>query len=684
MNLDTALRRLVLLVGLAAAIPLRSGDLESHPFRVESYQAALSRVWRQQAADDRVVVPLGRTRLLTHGARAARVVVLLHGFTDSPDQFAALADSLYERGDNVYVPRLPHHAERAGDARALAGLTAVELRRTADSAVDVAAALADTVIVMGLSVGGTMAGWIGQHRPEVQRAVLVAPAFEAGRVPSRLEGYLINLTERLPNVTRREAPDSLRPDRNPGFATHALAEVLRLGGAVRDVALREPPRAPEFTLLLNDHDRTVKSAAAVRLAREWEAHGAMVSLYTIPDSLGLPHNVVDPREAGARPEMILPALVALAHGDAPGGPLRGCRWPRAVPVHHGPADPCASVTRIEARSCTATPSTMTPAGWAAPSRPDGKPSVVRTPLALVTDVPLPGPAKRFDYQSFDSTTGRLYISHMRGDRLVVFDTRARKLVASEPGFPGATGVWAVPQLHRVYVSVTGRHEVAVIDDRTLAVVARVGGVRFPDGIAFAPEEQKVFVSDESGGVDVVIDARSNAVTSRIALGGEAGNTHYDAVSHCIVVAVQTKNELVAIDPQTERVVGRYAMPCAHPHGFLIDEPNRLAFITCEGDARLLVLDLRTMRTTATLRTADDPDVLALDPGLHRLYVGCESGAISVFAERFDGDRGTLVPIGEYRTPHAHSVSVDPTTHRVYVPLEEVSGKPTLRILEPGA
>ena len=325
---------------------------------------------------------------------------------------------------------------------------------------------------------------------------------------------------------------------------------------------------------------------------------------------------------------------------------------------------------------------MTPAAWVAPTVPAGTNASTGAPLAVVADVPLPGPAKRFDYQSFDSTTGRLYISHMRGDRLVVFDTRAQKLVASNEGFPGATGVWAVPELHRVYVAVTGRHEVAVVDDRTLTVVAHVGGVKFPDGIAYAPAEQKVFVSDESGEVDFVIDARSNTVAGRIPLGGEAGNTHYDPVSHCVVVAVQTKNELVAIDPATQRIVARYAVACDHPHGFLIDEPNRLAFVTCQGDAKLLVVDLRTMRTTATLRTAGDPDVLALDAGLRRLYVGCEAGAVSVFEERFTTDgKATVVALGEYRAPHAHSVSVDPTTHRVYVPLQDVQGKPTLRILE---
>jgi hypothetical protein len=98
---------------------------------------------------------------------------------------------------------------------------------------------------------------------------------------------------------------------------------------------------------------------------------------------------------------------------------------------------------------------MTPATLTAPAPPRTKAAAtVTAPLAPVADVPLPGPAKRFDYQSFDSTTGRLYISHMRGDRLVVFDTRAQKLVASNEGFP-RDGVWAVPELHRVYVSVTG-------------------------------------------------------------------------------------------------------------------------------------------------------------------------------------------------------------------------------------
>ena len=302
------------------------------------------------------------------------------------------------------------------------------------------------------------------------------------------------------------------------------------------------------------------------------------------------------------------------------------------------------------------------------------------PLTVVADIPLPGAAKRFDYQSLDTTTGRLYISHMRGDRLDVFDAHAQKLVASLEGFPGATGVWVVPSLYHVYVSVTGRHVVAVVDDRTLKTIAQVKGADFPDGIAYAPDERRVFISDKNGGADLVIDGVTNAKLGVIALGGEAGNTHYDAVSHCVLVAVQTKNELVAIDPGSEKIVSRYPMPCDHPHGFLVDEPNRVAFVTCEGDSRLLVVDLRSMRTTETQRVAEGPDVLALDPGLHRLYVASESGSLAVF----EAQGAALLPLGEYRAPHSHTVAVDPATHRVYLPLQDIDGKPVLRILEPAA
>ena len=162
--------------------------------------------------------------------------------------------------------------------------------------------------------------------------------------------------------------------------------------------------------------------------------------------------------------------------------------------------------------------------------------------------------------------------------------------------------------------------------------------------------------------------------------GEAGNTQYDPLSHRIFVDVQTKNQLVAIDPKTNHILSRYQLAgCDHDHSLLIDAPQRLAFIACEGNAKLLVMDLGTMQVI-TVETVDDtPDVLALDSSLHRLYVAAESGVVSIF----DEDGRTLHKLGQgLLAPHAHSVAVDSRTHCAYFPLEDSGGKPVLRIMQP--
>jgi DNA-binding beta-propeller fold protein YncE len=208
---------------------------------------------------------------------------------------------------------------------------------------------------------------------------------------------------------------------------------------------------------------------------------------------------------------------------------------------------------------------------------------------------------------------------------------------------------------------------------------RVPDIRFPDGVAHAAEAGKIFVSDEFGRREVVVDARTDSAIGVVPLGGEAGNTQYDSVGRRIWVAVQTRNQLVAIDPVSDSIVGRYDLPGAdHPHGLLLDAAHRLAFVACEGNARLLVFDLTSLRVTESHSVGDDPDVLALDPGLERLYVAAESGVVTVFQQRGPG----LQPLGDYRAPAAHSVSVDPASHRVYLPLENIGGRPVLRILLP--
>ena len=296
---------------------------------------------------------------------------------------------------------------------------------------------------------------------------------------------------------------------------------------------------------------------------------------------------------------------------------------------------------------------------------------------VVADVPLPGKPARFDYQSFDSTTGILWISHMGAGEVLAFDVRARQLAARVPEMPGVTGVRVVPGLGRVFASLSAAHQVAMLDSRDGRVLGRIPGGRFPDGLAYAPPAKKLFVSDEFGRQEIVIGVPSFRAGRPVPLGGEAGNTQYDATANRIWVAVQSRNELAAIDPLTDSVTDRVPVPGIEgPHGFLIDPEGRFLYVTGEENARLGVLELRSKRMVHIYPVGAEPDVLAMDPARRRLFVAAESGVIAAFDVRGD----SLVALPSYRAPRAHSVAVDPTTHLVYLPLENVAGKPTLRIL----
>jgi len=302
----------------------------------------------------------------------------------------------------------------------------------------------------------------------------------------------------------------------------------------------------------------------------------------------------------------------------------------------------------------------------------------RGTLRVVADVPLPGPAVRFDYQGLDVNSGRLYIAHMNADQLVVFDINKREVVANLDGFHRVHGVVAVPELGRVYASVTGDHQVAVIDSTDLKTLTRVGEIKYPDGLAYVPTVKRIFVSDEHGNADAVIDTTNNTLLTAIKLGGGAGNTVYDSKADKVLVAVHDKNELVTIDPLKLKITARSPMiGLEDPHGMALDIETRVAFVAGEGNHKIVAVDLRTMKSGPAIPTGKDPDVLGFDPGLKRLYVAAESGDVRIFHEV----NRTLEPEGSIHLPHGHTVSVDPKTHLVYFPLENVDGKPLLRIME---
>lgn len=304
-------------------------------------------------------------------------------------------------------------------------------------------------------------------------------------------------------------------------------------------------------------------------------------------------------------------------------------------------------------------------------------SAAQLPLRKLADIVLPGNPTRLDYQSLDQRRHLLFVAHLGESQVIVVDTQRRRVVATVPNIGSVHGVLAVPELHTVYASATGTNEVVAIDESTFKVQARAPGGVYPDGIAFDPLNRRLFVSDEHGGTDTVIDTKTNKRVATIALGGDAGNTQYDPASRHIFVNVQTTGYLVEIDPNDNRILRRVPLTgCKGNHGLLIDAANRRAFIACEDNATLVWLEMRTMRVVKEWPIGSDPDVLALNPRTHRLYVASESGTVSIFE-----DGAIVSPVAQsFLAGAAHTVCVDPVRNLIYFPLENIDGRPVLRVM----
>src|SRR5499425_1763505 len=208
----------------------------------------------------------------------------------------------------------------------------------------------------------------------------------------------------------------------------------------------------------------------------------------------------------------------------------------------------------------------------------------------------------------------------------------------------------------------------------MTVVKRLPTEAKPDGIAYAAPFRKAYVSNERAKAESVIDVTTDTIVKVLRFDSETGVPQYDAVARKIYVNLQDQNTLAVIDPATDTVVARHLVDgCVGNHGMALDAQRRRAFLSCEGNDTLTVFDLDANRAIAHLPMAKGADVVMFDPGLGRIYVACSSGAISVF--QMD-DPNRYRKLQDFPVePKIHSLAVDPRSHRVYAPAEQVKGRP---------
>jgi carboxylesterase len=306
----------VLAAGFVIQTPWNVSNLSSHPNPAESYAEAEQRAEQLRAQEAAEMNPVCQLQMMTHGKKVDRAIILVHGYTNCPQQFKELGQRFYDSGYNVLIAPLPHHGLADRMTEAQAQLNAEELARYADAVVDMAQGMGDQVVMMGISAGGVTTAWAAQHRADLDAAVIISPAFGFKQIPTPLTAAVMNIYTLLPDGYVWWDPalqTEITPDyAYPRYSKHALVQILRLGFSVQADAESSKPAAQKVVVVFNPSDDSVNNPLTMTVIKNWQAHGANLTTFEFEQSLQLQHDLVDPSQPYQQIDVVYPRLIELA------------------------------------------------------------------------------------------------------------------------------------------------------------------------------------------------------------------------------------------------------------------------------------------------------------------------------------------------------------------------------------
>jgi carboxylesterase len=195
---------------------------------------------------------------------SAHAVLLLHGFGDTPQTLEYLAHSLHAQGWNVRVPLLPGHGRTLDE---FAASRATDWIAFARAELDSLKSRYETVSIVGLSMGGSLATILAAEVPDVPALVLLAPYLSMPtrlRRAARLHHVVGAVVPYLRGGGERSIRDPAEVSRNLayGFTTPRL--VFELARVVKRARLAAPRVSAPTLVVQSRQDNRIPADAAQR------------------------------------------------------------------------------------------------------------------------------------------------------------------------------------------------------------------------------------------------------------------------------------------------------------------------------------------------------------------------------------------------------------------------------------
>jgi hypothetical protein len=127
-------------------------------------------------------------------------------------------------------------------------------------------------------------------------------------------------TELLPLVDDKEKETIAGPSyAYPRFSTRCMADTIELSRDVRDDLALHPLRAGRMEILTSACDKGANSEQTNQLASQWQQKDpGRVSIYEFPETLGVPHDMIDPNQPDAKTQITYSKVLELLRVNPPG------------------------------------------------------------------------------------------------------------------------------------------------------------------------------------------------------------------------------------------------------------------------------------------------------------------------------------------------------------------------------
>jgi DNA-binding beta-propeller fold protein YncE len=250
-----------------------------------------------------------------------------------------------------------------------------------------------------------------------------------------------------------------------------------------------------------------------------------------------------------------------------------------------------------------------------------------------------------------------------------------------PGAGAVHGVALVPSPSLAFVTRSEENTVDAFNPDSMQSLAHIPVAEDADAILYDPSSKLVYVAQGDAHSATLINPQTRSIAGTIPLDGKPEFPALDSKTGWLYQNLQDTNMIAAVDVAKKSVVGKWSLaPCDGPTGMAIDPENRRIFSVCSRNATIVVFAIENHKVITSIKIGGSPDVVAYDATLRRIYTAGKSGKLNVIQQDGPDIYRTLDEISTHYG--AHTLTVDPTTHRVFVGYASLLAHPRIAVFSP--